>query len=91
MYDTIYHISDIHIRLKDRHLEYRNVFDNLYKKLNRKKKNSLIVLTGDILHSKDELSPECIDLTIDFFSIDKCYRRRGAVRIDAKRVPYKPR
>ena len=68
MYDTIYHISDIHIRLKERHQEYREVFEQLYKKLSRKKKNALIVLTGDILHSKTDLTPECIDLTLEFFN-----------------------
>ena len=68
MYDTIYHISDIHIRLKERHQEYREVFEELYKKLSRKKKNALVVLTGDILHSKTDLTPECIDLTMDFFN-----------------------
>ena len=63
----IYHISDIHIRLIHRKQEYLTVFENLYKFLETKKDDSgLIVITGDLLHSKLELSPECCDITIDF-------------------------
>lgn len=70
----IYHISDIHINLQAKHNEYRTVFNNLYEYLKSKQKNtletssSIIVITGDILHSKTELLPECIELTRDFLS-----------------------
>lgn len=65
----IYHISDIHIRLRQRHDEYEQVFDKLYKHLKKLNKNNdgLIVVTGDILHSKTHLSPECVDVTYKFF------------------------
>jgi DNA repair exonuclease SbcCD ATPase subunit len=59
----IYHISDIHIRLYQRHEEYKYVFNNLYETLRKEESNGLIVITGDILHSKNNLSPECIQLT----------------------------
>ena len=73
--DKIYHISDIHIRLQKRHDEYRKVFNNLYQSLKTEvvdglggdSKKGLIVITGDILHSKTELSPECVSITADFF------------------------
>jgi predicted MPP superfamily phosphohydrolase len=72
--DKIYHISDIHIRLQKRHDEYKKVFTNLYnslkdevKKNNNTSMNGIIIITGDILHSKTELSPECVSLTADFF------------------------
>lgn len=69
--NKIYHISDIHIRLdSSRYDEYRHVFENLYKKLDELIKNPLeclIVITGDILHSKTTLRPECIELVKDFF------------------------
>jgi DNA repair exonuclease SbcCD ATPase subunit/DNA repair exonuclease SbcCD nuclease subunit len=61
----LYHISDIHIRLNNYHKEYRHVFNNLYQNLENRPKG-LIVVTGDILHSKNELSPECILLTLEF-------------------------
>ena len=65
--DKIYHISDIHIRLIHRKQEYLTVFKNLYKFLESQKgENSLIIITGDLLHSKLELSPECCDITFDF-------------------------
>ncbi len=71
----LYHISDIHIRLQKRHDEYKKVFNNLYNNLKDEVKNNLggdsskglIIITGDILHSKTELSPECVSLTADFF------------------------
>jgi DNA repair exonuclease SbcCD nuclease subunit len=74
----IYHISDIHIHLYKRHKVYKEQFEKLYKYLeNEKRKKELnsndntdiemiITITGDILHSKSELSPECIDMTYNF-------------------------
>jgi DNA repair exonuclease SbcCD ATPase subunit len=70
----IYHISDIHINLYKKHNEYSHVFNNLYsflkndiQKQNYQLYDSILVVTGDILHSKTELSPECIQLTYEFF------------------------
>ena len=73
--ERIYHISDIHIKLQKRHDEYRKVFSNLYKdlkddlkvNLNNESSKGVIILTGDILHSKTELSPECVSITAEFF------------------------
>ena len=68
----IYHISDIHIRNNNkRHDEYKEVFERLYLKIKSlvgsNKDDSLIVVTGDIMHSKTELSPESIKLVWQFF------------------------
>lgn len=69
--EKIYHLSDIHIRLQKRHEEYRSVFEKLYislkKEIGSNNKNGIIVITGDILHSKTELSPECVSLTASLF------------------------
>ncbi len=73
--EKLYHISDIHIRLQKRHDEYKKVFTNLYQQLKDEVQNGLggdnkkgvIIITGDILHSKTELSPECVSITADFF------------------------
>jgi DNA repair exonuclease SbcCD ATPase subunit/predicted MPP superfamily phosphohydrolase len=74
----IYHISDIHIQLYKRHLEYSEVFQRVYDYLISEKTAAgipatqnrnipfLVVITGDILHSKADLSPECIQLTYSF-------------------------
>jgi DNA repair exonuclease SbcCD ATPase subunit len=74
----IYHLSDIHIHLYKRHREYELVFARVLdylqeeRRTNKIKANSrrdismICVITGDILHSKSDLSPECIALTYKF-------------------------
>ena len=67
----VYHLSDIHIRNNDqRYAEYKDVFEKTYAKIESEigsnQRISLIVLTGDILHAKTELSPESISLTYHF-------------------------
>ena len=66
----IYHIADIHIRQYKRHEEYLSVFDNLYQELEKQGNldESLLVMVGDILHSKNELTPELIDMTYNLFT-----------------------
>ena len=62
-------ISDIHIRLFKRHREYREVFSTLYKQLFLKGamfENSVILVSGDILHAKTDLSPEMVSLASEF-------------------------
>lgn len=74
----IYQISDVHIHLYKRHNEYTEVFDKVIQYLksekaliepdNKTNRNSslLCIITGDILHSKSDLSPECVALTYKF-------------------------
>lgn len=63
----IYHLADIHIRNLERHDEYEQVFQKLYDSLKKENRNNgLIVIAGDIVHNKVELSPECIDTTSRF-------------------------
>lgn len=75
----IYHISDIHIHLYKRHDEYQQVFDRLLEYLKSEKRRLKIkptskqdipiiaLITGDVLHSKSDLSPECIAFAYKFF------------------------
>jgi DNA repair exonuclease SbcCD ATPase subunit len=66
--EKIYHIADVHIRNVTRHEEYREVFEKFYKAVKRKgTKNSLIVVAGDIAHSKVETSPELVREMTDLF------------------------
>ena len=59
--DRIYHISDIHIRNFKRHKEYREVFESIRDYINKTKtKESIICLTGDIVHSKTDITPELV-------------------------------
>ncbi len=65
--ESLVHLSDIHIRLYQYHDVYETVFRNLYEQLDQHVlDNSVIVITGDLLHSKNQLSPECTNVTIDF-------------------------
>jgi hypothetical protein len=65
-YDKIFHISDIHIRPLKRHIEYKEVFNNLYAFLEKKTGKNIIAITGDIIHEKDNLKPETIVLCRSF-------------------------
>ncbi len=63
----IFHISDIHIRLYNRQKEYQDVFQKLYDYIKQNSNNNeIIIITGDLLHSKNNLSPESILVTQDF-------------------------
>jgi DNA repair exonuclease SbcCD ATPase subunit len=67
--DKIFHISDIHIRTLKRHTEYRHVFENLFEYINQHKtERSIAVVTGDIVHSKLDMSPELVQMLVDFFN-----------------------
>lgn len=67
MTDKIFHIADVHIRTLRRHDEYIAVFDRLYKYIKKNStKNSVILLAGDIVHQKTDISPEMVNLTGTF-------------------------
>jgi DNA repair exonuclease SbcCD ATPase subunit/predicted MPP superfamily phosphohydrolase len=67
--DKIYHISDIHIRTLKRHKEYRDVFQNMFDYIKQTStSNSIAVVTGDIVHSKLDMSPELVQMLVDFFN-----------------------
>ena len=67
--DKIFHISDIHIRTLKRHKEYTEVFENLFLYLaQHATRNSICVVTGDIVHSKLDMSPELINMLTKFFN-----------------------
>jgi DNA repair exonuclease SbcCD ATPase subunit len=68
MIKKVYHISDIHIRNYKRHFEYRAVFYELFNYLSvNSDEHSIIVVTGDIVHSKTDLSPDSVQLMGEFF------------------------
>lgn len=63
----IFQISDIHIRLYKRHKEYEQVFKRLFQYIEENKTDqSIIVITGDVVHNKTDMSPEMIHLTSKF-------------------------
>lgn len=59
----IIHVADVHIRLYKRHQEFRECFDRLYSDLRATDlTDTVIVVAGDVVHSKTEMSPEMVDL-----------------------------
>ena len=57
----IAHLSDIHIRNFKYHREYRKVFEELFVSLGNNDVD-VVVVTGDIAHSKTQISPEFVEL-----------------------------
>jgi DNA repair exonuclease SbcCD ATPase subunit len=65
--NKILHISDIHIRKDEgRHQEYRHVFTKLYNIIEKNKKDSVLVITGDILNERINNSGLQIELLKEF-------------------------
>lgn len=66
----VWHLADTHVRLQSRHEEYRSCFRRVFRFLEKEKirgKTGIVVVCGDVLHSKCELTPEAIELTQMFF------------------------
>lgn len=78
MIKRLIHISDVHIRNVKRHDEYSTVFERLFAYIDTVD-DSAIVLTGDIVHSKTDMSPELIAMTSKF--LKGCADRRPTILI----------
>lgn len=66
--DYIVHISDIHIRNWKRHKEYQEVFDKLNQLVQNSPQNTIVMIGGDIVHAKTDMSPELIHMVSYFFT-----------------------
>ena len=64
----VFHIADIQVRLNSRIEEYKEVFEILYSEIENSPPNTVVAIVGDIFHSKCDLSPECVDMTVDLFT-----------------------
>lgn len=64
----IYHLADIHIRYIERHLEYREVFKELYYTIKNDPNvgSSVMVISGDLFHNRDRFVSETIVLFDEF-------------------------
>lgn len=58
----ILQLGDVHIRLTKRHEEYREVFAKLFEEVKNSPPATLVVVVGDVVHNKTDLSPECVQL-----------------------------
>jgi DNA repair exonuclease SbcCD ATPase subunit len=64
----IIHCADIHIRNVRRHTEYREQFRKFYSEIEKlRDANTVIVVAGDIVHTKTDMSPELIQMVSEFF------------------------
>ena len=61
----IAHLSDIHIRKTRRHQEYKVVLNNLVSSLESLEVDRIVV-AGDLLHNKTDLSPEAVQLATEY-------------------------
>ena len=61
----IVHISDIHIKNYKYHNQYKFVFNSLYEKL-KLLNVDYIFITGDLVHTKTDMSPELIEMSSAF-------------------------
>jgi len=66
---TVVHLADIHIRLFRRHEEYEAAFERLYADIRSKNlQDFVIVLAGDVVHAKTDMSPEMVEVTSKFLN-----------------------
>jgi len=66
--DYIIHVSDIHIRNWKRHREFQEVFDKLNTLVKNSPPNTIVMIGGDIVHAKTDMSPELIQMVSYFFN-----------------------
>ena len=62
MIHRLIHFSDLHLRLFKDHELYRGILGSALKEWTTLKPDR-IVFTGDLVHSKNQLTPELIELT----------------------------
>ena len=61
----IAHLADTHIRNLKYHMEYNHVFKEIYDSL-KQEQPDYIVHTGDLAHTKTQLSPEYFEMASNF-------------------------
>ena len=61
MIKKLVHFSDLHIRLFKHHEQYKNIVSNMLTEF-REIKPDRIVFTGDLVHSKNQITPELIQM-----------------------------
>ena len=67
MIKTVVHCADLHIRLFKRHDEYKEQFEKFFEEC-RIKQPERIVVVGDVVHSKNTVTPELISMVSNFFN-----------------------
>lgn len=78
MIEKIAHIADIHFRNIQRHDEFRAICENFISQM-RDMKPDRIVIAGDIVHSRNQISPELVN-EVSWF-LNECSSVSGRVVI----------
>lgn len=63
MIKTLVHFSDLHLRLFKDHDLYRKILTDMLEQFSNIKPDR-IIFTGDLLHSKNQLTPELIEISV---------------------------
>lgn len=74
----IIHLADIHFRNIQRHIEFRSICDNFLFQMKTIKPDR-IVIAGDIVHSRNQISPELVN-EVSWF-LNECSKLAGKVVI----------
>jgi len=69
MINKIIHFSDLHLRLFQYHSQYKEILTEAFKQW-KEIKPDRIVFTGDLVHSKNQVTPELIEVTR--WILDEC-------------------
>jgi len=69
MINKLIHFSDLHIKLYKNHDQYKNILTKCFKEWGELKPDR-IVFTGDLVHSKNQMTPELINMVI--WTLSKC-------------------
>ena len=67
MIQSVIHTSDIHIRLFKRHEEYMEQFEKFFKECEKEQPDRITVV-GDLVHSKNQMTPELIHMVTTFLT-----------------------
>lgn len=78
MIQSIVHIADVHFRNYQRHIEFKAICDNFLSQMNTIKPDR-IVIAGDLVHSRNQITPELVDIVAWF--LNECSKCAGRVVI----------
>ena len=78
MINKIVHFSDLHLRLYQYHAQYKEILTDMLQQF-KDEEPDRIVFTGDLVHSKNQITPELIDVTR--WVLDECSKIARTVLI----------
>ena len=83
MIKKLVHFSDLHVRLFKDHELYRGILNEMFDKF-REIKPDRIVFTGDLVHSKNQMTPELIEFVA--WTLTECSKDRKSTRLNSSHM-----